>query len=287
MKRILYILVTAVTIGSLLFSCEPVEDRESLPAVSLTSDAVKYSIVQSPTNEHEIVVTSNNPEAISYWSYFDSKGNALGHSNKSNDIIALPFAGTFTIHYTAYTRGGAVETTPVQVTISENDDNYFRDERWGRLTNGAEGKTWVLNMIQPLEFVDSKYENSTISAPGWWPLLTDIPWANLEDKNWGEVTFDLNGGYNVTVTQTNPTVGSAEQTTKTGTFNYTLTKEFKEDKIAFNGGVEMLHPNEASYFSSSFSFTNVRIVELTETTLSYIAIRADGGYLVYHLIAKQ
>jgi hypothetical protein len=49
----------------------------------------------------------------------------------------------------------------------------------------------------------------------------------------------------------------------------------------------MLHPSGASYFSSSFSFTNVQIVELTETTLAFIAIRADGDNLIYHLVAKQ
>jgi len=286
MKRILYIVIAAITIGSFLFSCEPVEDRESLDAITLTPATTKFSVVQNPANDHEVAIKNEDPNVIPYWHYIDSKGNELGHSNKGDDKIILPFGGTYKIFYTAYTRGGAVEAPPVTVTVAENDEAYFSDERWGLLANRTEGKTWVLNMVKPLEFVDAKYINSTLSPAGWWPLLSEIPWANLENKDWGEITFDLKGGYNVSVTQTNPTLGSTEKTTKTGTFNFAFSDQSKNDRLIFNGGIEMLHPNDASYFSSSFSFTNVRLVELTETTLSFIAIRADGGYLSYHLIAK-
>lgn len=286
MKRTLYIIIAAITIGSGLYSCEPVEDRESLDAVTLTPATTKFSITQNPANDHEVIVKNEDPSVIPYWHYIDSKGNELGHSNKGDDKIILPFGGSYKIYYTAYTRGGAVQADPVSVTVAKNDDAYFSDPRWGNLTNGIAGKTWVLDMIKPLEFVDSNYINSTLSPAGWWPVLTDISWAGLENKNWGEITFDLNGGYNVSVTQTNPKLGSTVQTTKKATFNFTLTTESRNDRIVFNGGTEMLHPNEASYFSSASSFANVKIVELTPTTLSFLAIRADGGYLVYHLIVK-
>jgi hypothetical protein len=36
----------------------------------------------------------------------------------------------------------------------------------------------------------------------WWPGSSDISWSGIENKDWGEVTFDLNGGYNISVTQT-------------------------------------------------------------------------------------
>ncbi|MFH6949687.1 hypothetical protein ACHRV6_14420 [Flavobacterium sp. FlaQc-51] len=286
MKRTLYIIIAAITIGSGLYSCEPVEDRESLDAVTLTPATTKFSITQNPANDHEVIVKNEDPSVIPYWHYIDSKGNELGHSNKGDDKIILPFGGSYKIYYTAYTRGGAVQADPVSVTVAKNDDAYFSDPRWSNLTNGIAGKTWVLDMIKPLEFVDSNYINSTLSPAGWWPVLTDISWAGLENKNWGEITFDLNGGYNVSVTQTNPKLGSTVQTTKKATFNFTLTTESRNDRIVFNGGTEMLHPNEASYFSSASSFANVKIVELTPTTLSFLAIRADGGYLVYHLIVK-
>lgn len=288
MKRILYIIIAAITISAGLFSCEPVEDRESLPDVSLTPETLKFSVAKSTTNENEVVIKSGDPTVISYWKYVDANGNELGHSNKSDDQITFPFAGKYTFYYTAYTRGGSVDAAPVVVDIAKNDETYFRDPRWKKLTNGQAGKTWVLYMTAPLEFIGNNpsYINRAVSPPGWWPNLSDISWAGLENKDWGEIKFDLNGGYNVTVTQTNPTLGSTQKTTKTGTYNFNLTTGETNDRIAFNGGTEMLHPNEASYFNSAFSFTNVKIVELTDTSLCFIAIRADGDYLIYHLVPK-
>lgn len=290
MKRILYIVIAAVTIGSLLFSCEPVEDRESLPAVSLTPETLKFSVQPTAANPNVIALKNEDPTVIPYWRYVDGNGNEIGHSNKNDDQVSFPFAGKYTVYYTAYTRGGSVDAAPVAIDVAQNDESQFADERWNLLTNGAAGKTWVLYMTAPLEFIGqpaTPYQNIAVSGHGWWPNLSDISWAGLEDKDWGEVTFDLDGGYNVSVTQTNPTLGSTVKTTKTGTFNFALTTGQTNDRIVFNGGTEMLHPNEASYFNSSFSFTNIQIVELTETTLAFIAIRADKDNLIYHLVVKQ
>jgi len=289
MKRILYIVVAAVTVSSLLFSCEAIEDRETLPAVTLTSSTLKFSVTQGTTNKNQVTLKSDDPTVIPYWKYVDKNGNEIGHSNKSEDILNFPFAGKYTIYYTAYARGGSVEAAPVIVDVPNNDEAQFADPRWNLLTNGAKGKTWVLDMVKPLSFIgkpDYEYHNTTENGVGWWPNLSDISWAGLEDKDWGEITFDLDGGYNVKVVQTDPAAGSTKQTTKTGTYNLTLTAGMTKDKLVFNGGTEMLHPNDASYFSSSFSFTNIQIIELTETTLAFIAIRADNDYLLYHLIVK-
>lgn len=289
MKRILYVVIAAITIGSVLFSCEPVEDRESLPAVTLTPSTLKFSVKPTAENPNVVVLKNEDPTVIPYWKYVDGNGNEIGHSNKSEEKLVFPFAGKYTVYFTAYARGGSVDAAPVTVDIAQNDETQFADPRWNLLTNGAAGKTWVLYMTAPLEFIGkpaTPYENIATSGHGWWPNLSDISWAGLENKDWGEVTFNLKGGYNVSVTQTNPTAGSTVKTTKTGTFNLGLTTGQKNDRIVFNGGTEMLHPNEASYFDPSFSFTNIQIVELTETTMAFIAIRADKDYLIYHLVAK-
>jgi len=289
MKRILYIVLAAVTISSFLFSCEPLEERESLPGVTLTPETIKFSVTQNTANKNEVILKNGDAAVIPFWKYVDANGNELGHSNKSDDKITFPFAGKYTVFYTAFVRGGSVEAAPVTITVPENDDTFFSDPRWNKLTNGQAGKTWVLYMTAPLEFIGNSpgYINRAVSPPGWWPNLSDISWAGLENKDWGEIKFDLNGGYNVTVTQTNPTLGNTQKTTKAGTFNFSLTTGETNDRIAFNGGTEMLHPSEASYFSPSFSFTNVKIVELTDTSLCFIAIRADGDYLIYHLVPKS
>ena len=145
MKRILYILIAAVTIGSLMFSCEPVEDRESLPAIGLTPETIKFSVTQNTANTNEVILKNEDPAVIPYWKYVDGNGNELGHSNKNEDKITFPFAGKYTVYYTAYTRGGAIDAAPVTVNIAQNDDTYFSDERWNFLTNGVNGKTWAVS----------------------------------------------------------------------------------------------------------------------------------------------
>jgi hypothetical protein len=285
MKRKLYILVAAIALGS-LFSCEPVEDRDSLPAITYTEATLNHTEV---VTGNTLNMTNNDKDVNPYWSITDATGAEIGHFNSNSSSVIIPFKGTYTVSYTAYTRGGALYTQPKTITIVKTDlSSITTDPRWAMLTNGAAGKTWVLNMEKPLEFIGkpTNYVNLAVSGGGWYPNLSDISWAGLENKDWGEVTFNLNEGYNVSVTQTSSAIGSTAKTTKTGTFTFTLTDGSTDDKIFFNGGTEMLHPSEANYFSSSYSFTNIKIVELTETSLCFIAIRADNDWLIYHLIPK-
>jgi len=289
MKRKLYSLIAVIALGS-LFSCEPVEDRDSLPAIDRTAEDLNFTVT-AKTNS--ISLENLDKDVIPYWSYTDAEGNELGHYNTNvvNDI-ALPFAGTYYVNYTAYTRGGAVPAESKKVVITENDLSLFSDPRWNLLTNGVAGKTWVLKMVAPIEFIGNNTHDPVMDAiygPGafewnWYPNFSDISWAGYENKDWGEITFDLNGGYNVTVKQTSVETGSTAQTVKKGTYSYSQTAKFTDDRIIFNGNLEMLHMNGS--YKSGFSFSNVRLYELTATTLSYVAIRDDGQQLVYHLIVK-
>ena len=264
MKRILYIVLAAVTIGSMLFSCEPVEDRDSLPAVTLTPSTLKFSVTQNPTNTNEVILTNPDPSIIPYWKYVDSNGNELGHSNKSSDKIALPFAGKYTVYYTAYTRGGSVDAAPVEVTVTENDEEYFSNPKWDMLTNGVTGKNWVLDMIDPVGWAGLDYPAPSGDNWNWFPDYASNSWV-MPNKNWGEMHFDLNGGYNTSVTQT--ALASAQQTTKSGTYNF----DIANNKLTFNGGVEMLYGGD--YYGDVSNWYSVKVVELSATSLRLAVIR--------------
>jgi hypothetical protein len=291
MKRILHILIAIIALGS-LFSCEPVEDRNSLPAITKTAADLKFTVAKDATNANKVIMTNLDADVIPYWSYSDADGNELGHFNTNIAEIVFPFAGTYIVNYTAYTRGGSVVAAPVSVTISENDASYFSDARWNMLTNGIAGKTWVFNLVteSPFAFVGSGYINKTVEGDwAWFPgSINDVSWSGVENKDWGEVTFDLNGGYNVTVKQTSLTSGSTQQTTKSGTYNFNLTTGSTNDRIALNGGLEILHLN--AYYTetmSGFTFSDVRLIELTATSLRYAAIRNDGVQVVMNLVPKK
>lgn len=291
--KIMIVSFMQLGIGFLVASCEP--ESHSL-GKALDESEITFEVTQDFTASaggNLVNLKSLTTGVIPYWSFTDSEGKALGHSNLGETSVSFPFAGTYNISYSAFSKGGSVTATK-SVTVTENDASFFSDPRWNLLTNGENGKTWVLKMVAPIEFVGTNIHSPAMDTTygvsngggdwSWYPNFSDIPWAGYENKDWGEITFDLNGGYNVTVTQTSVIAGSIEKTTKTGTFTYSQTSDFTNDKIVFNGGTEMLHMN--GDYASGFSFSNVNLYELTETTLSYIAVRADGQRLVYHLIPK-
>lgn len=264
MKRILYILIAAVTIGSLMFSCEPVEDRESLPAVGLTPETIKFSVTQNTANTNEVILKNEDPAVIPYWKYVDGNGNELGHSNKNEDKITFPFAGKYTVYYTAYTRGGAVEAAPVTLNIAQNDDAYFSDAKWAMLSNGVDGKTWVLDMASPVGWAGLDYPAASGDNWNWFPDYASNSWV-MPNKDWGQMYFDLDGGYNTTVTQTD--INSDQKTTKSGSYSFDLVN----NKLTFNGGVEMLYGGD--YYGDCSNWYSVKVVELTATSLRLAVIR--------------
>jgi len=260
MKRILYILIATVTIGSLLFSCEPVEDRENLDAITLTPENVKFSVTQSPSNENEILINSEDPTVIPYWKYVDATGNELGHSNKASDKIIFPFPGTYTFYFTAYTRGGSVEaSTSKKVTVTTTDlSTITTDPKWGMLTNGSDGKTWVLDMVDPVGWSGLDYPTKGGDSWNWFPDYASNSWV-MPNKNWGELHFNLDGGYNVKVTQT--AQATTAQTTKAGTFSFDIAK----NRLNLNNGVELLYGGD--YYGDVSNWSDVKVIELTATSL--------------------
>ncbi|KFF04731.1 hypothetical protein [Flavobacterium reichenbachii] len=292
MKRILYILITAVTIGTGLFSCEPLEDRDSLPAINYTEATLNHTEVLT---DNTLTLTNNDKDVISYWSVVDNATKVeLGHYNGNNAQAIIPFKGSYSVTYTAYTRGGIIATAPKTITVLKTDlSSITKDPRWGMLTNGAAGKTWVIKMANPIGFAGPAYLNTTVGDTGgdawtYFPgSINEILWSGIEVKDWGEITFDLNEGYNVTVKQTSLTTGSTAQTTTKGTFTYTLSSDFKKDFLDFNGGTKMLYQN--AYYTQQapgFSFSRVRLVEITATSLKYAMLRDDGAQVIVSLIPK-
>jgi hypothetical protein len=294
MKKIKIVIVSFLMlgIGFLITSCEPeIHSLGSLPDESILDYEIVQDFVAKPAG-NLVKLKSLTPGIIPYWSYTDSNGNELGHTNLGETSINLPFAGTYNISYTAFDKGGSVTSTET-ITVTENDESFFSDPRWNMLTNGVEGKTWIVNIVTQasIGFAAPEYINTTVGG-GWGAWMpdsnNDIGWSGIETKDWGEITFDLNGGYNVTVTQTSEVSGSTQKTTTTGTYTYEMTDEFTKDRLIFNGGLKMLHTN--AYYtdlSPGFSFSNVRLVELTESTLKYAMVRPDNSQTIVNLVPKN
>ncbi|WP_417887740.1 hypothetical protein [Zunongwangia sp.] len=257
MKNIKIILLALLSIS--LFSCD---DEENLPAINLKPSELDYTVELMPENQNTLILKNNDETVIPYWSYVDSEGSEIGHSNKDSLSVGLPFAGDYIVKFTAYTRGGAVHATPDTIKIASNDNEIFNDEKWQLLTNGAEGKTWELNMESPIGWAALGYPET--SDDRWFPSYKGNEWV-MENKDWGEMTFNLNGGYNVEVTQT--ALNSEEKTTKTATFNYNI----EEHTITFNGGVELLYGGD--YYSDVSNWTAVNVLSVSKNLLELSVVR--------------
>lgn len=281
MKNLLMYGLVLVTI--LFSSCESQDD--SLPQVNLTATDLNFTVTQDAQRDNDVSMKSSDVSLIPYWSYTDAKGNELGHSNEADFNVTLPFAGLYYVNYIVYTQGGAVEAAPVEVNVSANDEEYFSAEEWQLLTNGVDGKTWVLDMVNPIGYAGLDFPYGSVDGDywNWYPDYAGNEWL-LEQKDWGEMTFNLNGGYNVSVTQT--ALSSAEQKTTTGSFGYTIA----DHTISFNGGVELLYGGD--YHPDVSNWKSVNVIELTENSMRLAVIRDQSrsgegpAQIVFHFKPK-
>ncbi|TRW26691.1 hypothetical protein FMM05_04755 [Flavobacterium zepuense] len=283
MKQMLTKALAAVMALGLLFSCEPVEDREDLPATNLDPSEINISVTNVG---NDVTMTNSTPDVIPYWSYKDAAGNELGHSNQNTVNTVFPFAGTYTVDFTAYTRGGAVQAASKTLIIASNDSEYFSAPEWSNLTNGVAGKTWVLDMSGPIGWAgfDYPYNPNGDDYWNWFPDYAGNEWV-MPNKDWGEMTFNLDGGYNVSVTQT--ALITDDQTTKTGNFSYDIASH----SMMFNGA-EMLFGGD--YYPDVSNWSSLKVVELTPTSLRLSVVRDqarnpnDGPcQIVYHFKPKE
>ncbi|MEH6659712.1 hypothetical protein [Leeuwenhoekiella marinoflava] len=282
MKR--FLILTIVVITCIYTSCESTD--ENLPSINLKASELNFTVTQNPEKDNEINLKTEETSSIPYWSYFNENGDQVGYSNKVQLMVNMPFAGVYDFYYTAFTKGGAVEADLVQVTVSNNDEDYFSAEEWQLLTNGVAGKTWVLNMVNPLGYggTDFPYNPDGSNYWNWYPDYAGNEWL-MENKDWGEMTFDLDGAYNVEVTQT--TLNSTSQTTKSGSFNY----DIENHKINLNNGVELLFGGD--FYPDISNWSSVEVIELSENAMRLAVLRdqsrtgEDNAKLIFHYKPKQ
>lgn len=277
----LFIIISAFAIA--FTACESHENE--LPEIDIQESDLNFTVTQNPEKDNEVTMESFDESIIPYWNY-SKDGEVWGFSNKKKVTVNIPFQGNYLVNYHALTDGGMLEAESVEISVSSNDEEFFSAAEWDLLTGGVEGKTWVLNMVSPMGFggMDFPYNEDGADYWNWYPDYAGNEWL-MENKDWGEMTFNLNGGYNVSVTQT--ALKSMEQTTKEGSFTY----EIEEHSLIFNGGVEMLYGGD--HYADASNWSNVEVIELSENTLRLAAVRDQSrageglAKLIFHYKPKE
>jgi hypothetical protein len=208
-KRILYLMGGVVFVFG---ACTPIEDRQEAGAVVPASD-FKYTITNDPTNDYKVILDNKTPEVMFSWDY------GWGVTRKQHDTVYMLVPGSYTVKITATTAGGIVtDEKPVIVTMADPD--AFKEPEWQYLTNFAAGKTWVWDDTQSAPWGNGGYRGCT--APCWWAVSK----SDLDGRGVGsdEMTFDLNGGRNLTLTAASTPTSYAGVTKGTYDLNFTVSR---------------------------------------------------------------
>ncbi|ATL47404.1 hypothetical protein COR50_09600 [Chitinophaga caeni] len=252
MKKLRNTLYIAI-IASSFVACTAKEDRESM-GKPLPADQLEFTVTQTPGYDNEVTMESLTPEIIPYWDY------GFGVSNARKFKAVIPFAGTFPIKYYAYGKGGP-SVDSVEITVTENDANFFADPYWDLLTNGVDGKTWVWAVDNPLGCITGGGDYRD-NGPTWWKDNMADQQAIINDK----MTFDLNGSYNFELITPNGN--------KPGKFSF----DVESMKLSFVG----------SDVSNGQNW-NYDIIKLNENELVIAAthIESWGGFRNFYFFKKE
>lgn len=181
MKKIYVKMISLLSILLMFMSCSP--ENPQLGGVLPESD-ISISVTQNKEKDNIIYLENKTSGIIPFWNY------QAGISNKQKDTVNIRFAGEYDIVFSAFDRGGYVSTKR-KVTVSKNDEDYFKDPKWQLLTNGKDGKTWVWDDRQPAVFGNG---SAGSLAPEWWKVsMNDVIAYGWEV---GEMVFDLNMAQN-------------------------------------------------------------------------------------------
>lgn len=271
-------------------ACTP-EDFD-LGAKSVTADdlveGIAYTITHDSENPNIVYLESKMPN--SYTALWE---HPQGRSQEKKVTLRIPFEGTYTVTFGVETRGGAVYGEPVTFEVDEFCADFVNDELWTFLTGGVgNSKTWVYDdgnygyATGEVDYSDpSQPLGWGIPASGWLPGKGHTGDNNIWDSY---MTFDLNGGANVTIHNTYTDGETLASRDETGTFmldvdNHTIT--FTDCKIMHTQGWDSKTLNWSS---------GLTLVALDENHLQVGVMRGgkdvsgeDPWWLVWNFVSKD
>lgn len=271
-------------------ACTP-EDFD-LGAKSVTADdlveGIAYTITHDSENPNIVYLESKMPN--SYTALWE---HPQGRSQEKKVTLRIPFEGTYTVTFGVETRGGAVYGEPVTFKVDEFCADFVNDELWTFLTGGVgNSKTWVYDdgnygyATGEVDYSDpSQPLGWGIPASGWLPGKGHTGDNNIWDSY---MTFDLNGGANVTIHNTYTDGETLASRDETGTFmldvdNHTIT--FTDCKIMHTQGWDSKTLNWSS---------GLTLVALDENHLQVGVMRGgkdvsgeDPWWLVWNFVSKD
>lgn len=234
--KIKYIYLAIVAAVLTLFACTP--DDLEMASIEVKPEQLKegvaYSITYDSENPNIVHLKSLMDD-----SYTPLWIHPQGRSQEREVTLRIPFAGTYDVLFGVETRGGYVYAADTaRFTVADLYADFISDPLWSMISGGAgESKTWVLDLdaegvsrhfLGPIYFFTAGYTwdnlhnaagENYLDASSWdattaiVPNITDgaatwywlADWAGnswmCDKADFGEMTFDLKGGANISVDQ--------------------------------------------------------------------------------------
>ncbi|MRT92054.1 hypothetical protein [Ancylomarina sp. 16SWW S1-10-2] len=185
-KNTIYLFI----VGVLMFAaCDPIEDRQSLDPTKTESELLET--VSVTVDGNTVLCETTETSSIVQW---NSTSGWMATGPMHEFVIAL--AGDYQVDISFY-GGDKVVTVSKNITIAQDDPEFFDHPYWQLLAKTAEGaksKTWVWaddNTYQP-DCVWGKGGWLGTTANWWGPSVADVindKGISLSDK----VTFSMEG----------------------------------------------------------------------------------------------
>ncbi|WP_300701409.1 hypothetical protein [Bacteroides sp.] len=207
----------SILMSLLLAACNTIEDRDNGGRL-LTENELQFDMIQTPVGSNTVILENKTKGVIPYFDW------GTGYSNKQKTEAYFPFAGEYTLTFTAYCDGGAVSTTRT-FNVAQNDPAYFENPAWGLLSGNNKGKTWVFATDIPKSSYEGRiwgnggYKRMP-QGPDWWGRTAADAHEDKIDLN-AEMYFDLEGAANFKVTYNG--------TTTNGIYDLKLDEQVKND----------------------------------------------------------
>lgn len=276
--KILYRLI-AGAMALAVVACDPIEDRDELGSIPTE---LKYSVTQDPELDNRVFLENQTAGTIPFWDY------VLNTSTREKDTVYIPFPGDYWIKFKGYAAGGVTATDSIKITVKNFCADCVSDPAMIALTNRVEGRTWVFNSVSPVGWYGTTFieeggdsndwsyfpqtYNEISSWSNFWPGWT----AAGPNKDFGEMTFDINNNFNVSVTQTSLT-SDAQSTTK-GTFSFDTEKRI----LRFNGPETLYGGNYADGSNWRLGY----VYEITDSTLR-VGFPSNNQFILYNYVTKD
>ena len=304
-------IATVCAAGLMLSACMP-EDYELgskvLNADDLT-EGVAYTVEVDQTTNTVTMKSLLTPSYTVLWEYDG------GRSQKAEVTVQYPFAGDKYAVFGVETRGGVVYGDTCWFHINSLKTDLLEDELWSIISGGiGESKTWVLDLDAngtsqrfggPVWFWTSGYTwdalhasngDNFLDASPWDPTSAIAPflddsgaaqwywaadWAGNswigEAADYGEMTFDLKEGANVTTDMSGTGLGS---------FKGSWMLDVAAHTITFTDAWPLVTPNYWNQVTTEVPSRTFEILYLNEDNMILLANTGTNTPISLNYIRK-